>query len=102
MVVDTSALIAVLEQEPEAHAVATAIEADPSRLLSAASFLETAIVVTARRGEAAGRELDLLIHKARIEVMPVTREHAEVGRHAFLRSPRINCAGSVRKPNSGR
>lgn len=83
MVVDTSALVAVLLNEPEAAALALAIEADPVRLLSAANLVETSIVIEARVGEAGGRELDLLIQKAAIEVVAVDADQAELGRHAY-------------------
>ncbi|MBI4862194.1 MAG: type II toxin-antitoxin system VapC family toxin [Candidatus Riflebacteria bacterium] len=84
MVIDTSALIAILEQEPQAGALALAIQEDCTRLLCAASLLEASIVMAARRGEVACRELDLLVYRAGIEVSPVTREQAEIGRQAFL------------------
>jgi ribonuclease VapC len=83
MVLDTSALLAVLLNEPEAPPFRLAIEADPVRLLSAASLVETAIVIEARVGEAGGRELDLLLQKAAIEIVAVTPEQAEIARHAF-------------------
>lgn len=83
MVLDTSALLAVLLNEPDAAAFARAIEADPVRLLSAANLVETGIVIEARVGEAGGRELDLLLHKATIEVVPVDAAQAELGRHAY-------------------
>lgn len=83
MVIDSSALLAILCDEPEAPAFEAAIAADPVRLLSASSFLETAMVVETRFGEAGGRELDLLIHKAQVEIVAVTAEQAELARHAF-------------------
>lgn len=66
MVIDTSALIAILGDEPDAPRFEEAIEGDPIRLVSAGSLLEASIVIEARYGEAGGRELDLLLHKARI------------------------------------
>lgn len=83
MVLDTSALLAILLNEPEAPACGQAIEADPVRLLSAANLVETAIVIEARVGEAGGRELDLLLHKAAIEVVAVDAVQAELARHAY-------------------
>ncbi|MGO9265636.1 MAG: type II toxin-antitoxin system VapC family toxin [Candidatus Binataceae bacterium] len=90
MVIDTSALIAILLDEPEAAAFAKAISADSRRLISAASALETAIVIEARRGPAGGRELDLLLHRARIEVVPFTASHYEIARAAWRRFGRGN------------
>jgi ribonuclease VapC len=85
MVLDTSALLALLFNEPEADDIEVAIDDDPVRLISAASFLETAIVVEARLGAAGGREFDLLVHKARIDVVSVTAEQAEIARDAWRR-----------------
>ena len=61
MVIDTSALAAIFFGEPERQTFLNAITAAASRLLSAASMLETGIVLEGRRGEAAGREFDLFI-----------------------------------------
>lgn len=85
MVIDTSAIIAILSDEPEAASFERAFEVDPVRLLSAASFLEASLVIEARYGEAGGRELDLLVVKSGIEIVPVTLEQAEVARTAFRR-----------------
>lgn len=85
MVLDTSAILAVLLNEPDAAAFRRAIEADPVRLLSAATLIETAIVIEARVGDAGGRELDLLVHKAAIEVVAVDAGQADLARHAYRR-----------------
>ncbi len=77
MVIDSSALLAVLLGEPDGPRVAAAIEAGSPRLLSAANLLETSIVIESRKGEAGGRELDLLLYRAGIEVEPVDRDQAE-------------------------
>jgi hypothetical protein len=73
MVTDTSALLAVLFNEPGAQASASAIEADSMRLVSAVSALEAAIVVEARKGPAGGRELDLLFHRAQADIVAFGR-----------------------------
>lgn len=83
MVVDTSALLAVLFREPEAYRIARSIASDPRRLASAFTVLETAIVVEARKGEPGGRELDLLLHKMDLESVPLTASHVEVARDAW-------------------
>jgi ribonuclease VapC len=85
MVIDSSAILALLFNEPEADAVEMAIDEDPVRLMSVASGLEAAIVVEARLGAAGGREFDLLLHKAQIELVAVTSEQAEAGRTAWRR-----------------
>jgi ribonuclease VapC len=83
MVIDTSALVAVLLQESDADRVAQAIDAGSPRLLSAASLLEASIVIESRKGEAGGRELDLLVYRAGIEVVAVDQNQAETARAAW-------------------
>src|ERR1700691_3229771 len=83
MVIDTSILIAILANEPEADLYEAAIDADPVRLISAASVLEAAIVAGARYGDIGGRELDLLLYKAEIQIVAVTADQVDVGRRAF-------------------
>lgn len=85
MVIDTSALLAILLNERQAEALALAIERAPLRLLSAASLLEASIVIESRKGEAGGRELDLLLYRAAIEVVVVDRDQAEIARDAWRR-----------------
>jgi ribonuclease VapC len=85
MVLDTSAILALLFNEAEADDIEVAIDADPVRLMSTASFVETAIVVEARLGAAGGRELDLLVHKAAIELVAVTADQADAAREAWRR-----------------
>ena len=85
MVIDTSALIALLGMEPEAARLAAAIEADGTRLMSAASVLEAAVVIESRYGPDGGRELDLLVAKAGLSVEPVTAQQAEIAREAWRR-----------------
>ena len=85
MVLDTAALLALLLDEPEAEAYRAALEDDETRLVSAATLLETSIVIEVRKGEAGGRELDLLIHKAEIGVVPVDAEQVAEARRAYRR-----------------
>ncbi|MGH4013601.1 MAG: type II toxin-antitoxin system VapC family toxin [Pseudonocardiaceae bacterium] len=85
MVLDTSAVVAILFDEPGRRALTEAIEADPVRLLSAANLLECALVVEARRGESAGRELDLLLHRAYVDTVSVTADQVEIARQAWRR-----------------
>ena len=73
MVIDTSALVAILFGESDAAALAAEIERDPTRLISAASILEAAMVVESELGEAGGRELDLLVLRAGIEIVTLPR-----------------------------
>ena len=85
MVLDTSALLAILLDEPERRRFNEAIEADPKRLVSAATVLETSIVLETRSDEIAGRELDLLLHRAGIQIVPVDSDHIDIARAAFRR-----------------
>ena len=85
MVLDTSAIVAILFDEAEADSFRSAVAMDPVRLVSAANALAAAIVVEARAGEPAGRELDLLFHVGAIEVVAVSAEHFEVARRASRR-----------------
>ena len=85
MVIDSSAIIAVLLNEANAAQIAEAIDSGSRRLLSAASLLEASIVIESRKGEAAGRELDLLIYRAAIEVVAVDQDQAEIARIAWRR-----------------
>ena len=83
MVIDSSALIALLLVEAESEKVARVIAADPRRLMSAFSALEAAIVIKAKKGEAAGRELDLLMHRAGIDIMVMDQVQVELARSAY-------------------
>lgn len=85
MVIDTSAIIAVLLDEADATRIAIAIEAGSPRLLSAASLLEASIVIETRKGEAGGRELDLLLYRTEIEIVAVDRDQSEIARLAWRR-----------------
>ncbi len=83
MVIDTSALVTILLGEPDAESFARAIAADPKRLISAFTALETSIVIEAKKGESGGRELDLLIHRAQIEIIALNPEQLELARSAW-------------------
>jgi ribonuclease VapC len=85
MVLDTSALIALLLGEPEAGRLLAAVDVAPLCRLSAASLVETAMVMQARHGDAGERELDLLLHRLRVEIASVSAYHAELARSAFRR-----------------
>ncbi len=85
MVIDTSALMAILKREPEAEAFSRAIERDPVRLISAATAFEGYIVAVTQRGEDGGRLLDDLCGQMALEVIPVSARHLELARGGFLR-----------------
>ncbi len=83
MVIETSAVIAVLQDEPERRRLNEALDAAETRLMSTASFVECSIILEARHGEAGRDALDLLIAEAGIELVPVDVEQARVARRAF-------------------
>ena len=85
MVLDTSALFAMLSMEPEAARLAAAVEADTMRLISAAIVVEIGLVIESRHGHDGSRELDLFIAKAGLSIESVTSELAEVARDAWRR-----------------
>ena len=85
MVLDTSALLAILRDEPERRAFNEAIEAADTRLMSVATLVEVSIVLEARHGAEAMRDLDLFIERAGIDLVPVDLEQARVARRAFSR-----------------
>lgn len=85
MVIDTSALVAMLTDEPEADRFEQAVEAAPVRLMSTASFLEAAIVIETRFGEPGGRELDLWLHRAKVTLVAVDADQADIAREAYRR-----------------
>ena len=85
MVIDTSAIVAIALDEPEALDFERRIADDPVRLISAATLLEAAIVIEARLGEAGGGELDLWLHKAGVATVAVEAEHVDQARRAWRR-----------------
>ncbi len=85
MVIDTSALVAILLDEPNRRRFTQAVAGAPIRVISAATVLEAGIVIEAKLGEAGGRELDLLLHRAAVEVIPVDGPQAELARAAWRR-----------------
>lgn len=83
MVIDTSALVAILQDEPERRAFNEAIEAAEGCAMSVASFVETSMIIESRYGPDGIRSLDLLISKAQIELVPVDADQAHIARDAF-------------------
>lgn len=86
IVVDSSALIAILRREPEADAFLEIIAAADQCLLSAVSLLETSMVLAGRSGDASSwTELDALVAQASIDVVPQDAALTDAARAAFLR-----------------
>lgn len=83
MIVDTSAILAVLFGENDAENYARAIsEADVCRI-SAATFVEVSVVVESQTGDAGSRQWDSFFRTAGIGIEPVTEEHAHAARQAW-------------------
>lgn len=85
MVIDISALVAILLKEPERRALVEAIEAADSRLMSVATFVEISIVLEARHGAEGLRDLDHFMTRAGIELVSVGRDQGLLARAAFSR-----------------
>ncbi len=84
MIVDTSALVAILSREPGFELLDDAITRAPFCRLSAASFVETSIVIESRGGADARRFLESLLRRSAISIEPVTAEQALLAREAFF------------------
>lgn len=85
MVIDTSALVAILRDEAERRAFIDAIDAAEVRLISAATFVEISIVIEARLGADGARALDQFLSRAAIEIVPVDLAQAQSARDAYVR-----------------
>jgi ribonuclease VapC len=85
MIVDTSALVAILLEEPEGHLFDVMLLDTADCRISAASYLEAGMVLLARRGSDGVRALDLLILRSGIEIVSFTESHARLARFAFER-----------------
>ncbi len=85
MVIDTSALLAIFLAEPERDSFLRKIVEAEKKMISAATILETGIVMEAKRGEAAGREFDLFVFRMKLDVVPVDAEQITIARTAWRR-----------------
>jgi ribonuclease VapC len=83
MVIDTSAVLAILQNEPERRRYNEAIEAAEVRSMSTASFLETSMILESRYGADGVRDFDLFMAKARISPVPVDEDQAHIARRGF-------------------
>jgi ribonuclease VapC len=83
VIIDTSALIAILRAEDEARDMAVAIEKAQVRRISAANYVETAVVIDASRDPVASRRFDELVEAAQLRVEAVTFEQARIARDAY-------------------
>jgi ribonuclease VapC len=85
MVLDTSVLLAVLQDEPERRQFNEAIEAADQALLSTANFVEVSVVIEARYGAEGVRDLEIFIERAGIELVPVDAAQARIACRAYSR-----------------
>ena len=85
MIIDSSAVIAILRAEPEALEFARSIRFAPVRMIAAPTYLETCMVLVHRKGEDAQRELDNLIDRTAILIVPFTATAAKTAVAAFLK-----------------
>jgi ribonuclease VapC len=83
MIIDTSAIIAILREEPEARSCAEAIANASSRRVSAVNYVEAAVVIDGSRNPIASRRFDDLLREAQLIVEPVTGEQARIAREAY-------------------
>jgi ribonuclease VapC len=85
VVIDTSALLAVLFSEPSADRLLRLLESSPAGSLSAASLLEAGIVTQRRLGDEGEARLDRLVQRLGVAIVPVSREQVEIARSAYRR-----------------
>ena len=84
MVIDTSAVVALLEEEETASGLRSALAADDVRLISTVSVLEATCVLGARRGPAAVLELTLFFSEFHLEQSPFDNEQLSIAQKAWL------------------
>jgi ribonuclease VapC len=85
MTLDTSAILAILQDEPERSEFVQLIEQASRRIMSAFSVLEAAMVLEGRRGDDAGADLDQFLRQAAIDIVPFDTEQLQIARTAFRR-----------------
>jgi ribonuclease VapC len=83
MIVDTSAVIAILRAEPEAERFSALIEQDPAPKMSVANYVEAGVVMDAPKNAVISRRLDAFVRAAEIELRPVSMEQAKLAREAY-------------------
>lgn len=83
MIIDTSALIAILRDEPDAAIFARTAESASHRRISAANFVEAAVVMDGSRDPVVSRRFDELVTTAQLMIEPVTLEQARIAREAY-------------------
>ncbi|MER9246867.1 type II toxin-antitoxin system VapC family toxin [Mesorhizobium sp. M0590] len=84
MVIDTSAVVAILRSEPEAARLERALVSDPIRLVPATGVPEARMVLVSRRGEHALAEIDLWLRQIEADIIPVDSELVDLATHGWL------------------
>ncbi|MEM8625802.1 MAG: type II toxin-antitoxin system VapC family toxin [Pseudomonadota bacterium] len=92
--VDTSALVAILEAEPDADRYINALEETATAVISAVGFVELGAVMTRRRGADVVDSIDALIEAVGLEIAPVTVSQAKLAREAYTRFSALNFGDS--------
>lgn len=83
MIIDSSAVIAVLRDEPDASAMSAALQRAPVCRMSAVTFVEAAVVTDSNRNPVLSRRFDDLLRDLRMRIEPVTASQAEIARQAY-------------------
>lgn len=83
MIVDSSAIVAMLREEPEVDAMIAALTDADTVVMSAANYLEAAIVIDGERNPVVSAKLDLLLARFAVEIAPVTASQAKLAREAY-------------------
>jgi len=84
MILDSSPLVAILTEEPDADRYIQAISRAPRCRISAGNFIELSIVIESQQGHEVSRQCDALFRRIGIVIEPVTVEQAHLARQAFL------------------
>ena len=83
MIVDTSAIVAILREEPEARYFSTKLYMERPTRISAANYLEAGVVIDGGRDAVASARLDIVLDRLSVEIVPVTLSHAKLARQAY-------------------
>ena len=84
IIIDTSVLIAILNEEPPAPDLIEILLKTPQKWMSSLSFLEASLVASAHKGDPGFIALEALIHRMQIQIMPLTTQHVEIARQAWM------------------
>lgn len=95
MVLDSSAVIAIMLGEPAAQRLATALSSAPARYISAATVVEVAMVLLGRYGDAGESQLDTFLREVAVAVVPVTEDQTTLARDGAARFGRGRHAAAL-------